>query len=221
MVNWRRFHLYLVLCILWEHHVDTILVRTNLSIYYFQWHSFSCSFLQLLFLRRAIYPCLSSDPSPLVFIQHPMVSHDKRSSKVEYLQGDPEDCEKVLVPYVDVHYYYCWDGYSFNFTCTILVASEWIWLGFDFSLVVSGIFWKLYCVQVALWIFFSLLGYPFHVIFCSRFVLYPKVIYVVSYFLRPTDCVEPMAYGFLVLIDFLGPDIDLDLFFITFTSDAC
>jgi len=100
-----------------------------------------------------------------------MVSHVKRSSKVEFLQGDPEDCEKVLVPYVGVYCYYCGDDCSFNSTCTILVASEWVCLGFDFSLV--GI----------------------------RFM---------SYFVP--DCVEPMAYGFLVLIDSLGPDIDLDLF---------
>ena len=66
-----------------------------------------------------------------------MVSHDKRGSKVKFLQGDPEDCEKVLVPYVNVYCYYCWDGCPFNFTCTILVASEWVWLGYYFPLVVS------------------------------------------------------------------------------------
>ena len=71
-----------------------------------------------------------------------MVSDDKRSSKVEFLQGDPEDREKVLVPHVDVYRYYCWDDYSFDFTCTILVASEWVWLGCDFSLVVSVVFLK-------------------------------------------------------------------------------
>ena len=103
---------------------------------------FFVPFLQLLFLWRPSYPNLSGDHGPLVFIQHPMVSDDKRSSKVEFLQGDPEDREKVLVPHVDVYRYYCWDDYSFDFTCTILVASEWVRLGCDFSLVVSVVFLK-------------------------------------------------------------------------------
>jgi len=116
----------------------------------------------LLFLRRSIYPGHSGDPSPLVFIQHPMVSHVKRSSTVEFLQGDPEDREKVLVPHVDVYCYYCWDGYCFNFTCTIRMASEWVGMGCDFSLVAIG--------------------------FMSYLV---------------PDCVEPVAYGFLVLMTLL------------------
>jgi hypothetical protein len=69
-----------------------------------------------------------------------MVSHDKRSSKIEFLQGDTQDREKVLVPHVDVYCYYCWDDYPFNSTYTIHVASEWVRLGCDFPLVVSGIF---------------------------------------------------------------------------------
>jgi hypothetical protein len=53
---------------------------------------------------------------------------------------------------------------------------------------------------------FSLLGYPFHVISCSRFVLYPRLfVYVVSFSLT-ADCVEPLAYGFLVLITLYRSD---------------
>ena len=50
------------------------------------------------------------------------------------------------------------------------------------------------------------------------------LVYIVSCFLRLTDCVEPVAYGFLVLKDSIGPDIwirDFFLFFFAFTSDAC
>jgi hypothetical protein len=69
-----------------------------------------------------------------------MVSHDQRSSKVEFLQGDPKDREKVLVPDVDVYYHYCWDDYSFDFACPIHVAGGWVRLGRDFPFVVSGVF---------------------------------------------------------------------------------
>ena len=105
-----------------------------------------------------------------------MVSHDKRSSKVEFLQGDPEDCEKVLVPHVDVYCYYCWNGCSFDSACTIRVANEWVRLGCDFSLVVSG-----FIVVRCFYEKFSLLGYPFHVISCSRFVLYPRLLVMWSH----------------------------------------
>ena len=74
-----------------------------------------------------------------------MVSHDKRSSKVEFLQGDTEDREKVLVPLIAVYHYHCWDDCSINFTCTIRVASEWVRLGCDISLVVSDVFENLLC----------------------------------------------------------------------------
>lgn len=49
------------------------------------------------------------------------------------------------------------------------------------------------------------------------FLFLRMFVYVVSRFLRLTDCVEPMAYGFLVLIDSLGPDVDSDLFSIVFS----
>lgn len=103
---------------------------------------FSRSFLQLLFLRRSIYPRDSSDPSPLIFIQHSMVGHDQRSSKVEFLQGDPKDCETILVPDVNVYCYYWWDDHSFHFACAVRVAGEWVRLGCDFPFVVSGVFQK-------------------------------------------------------------------------------
>ena len=38
------------------------------------------------------------------------------------------------------------------------------------------------------------------------------LVYVVSCFLRLTDCVEPVAYGFLVLKDSIGPGMDSGLF---------
>jgi hypothetical protein len=85
-----------------------------------------------------------------------MVGHDQRSSQVEFLQGDPEDREKVLVPDVDVYCYYCWDDYSFDFACTILVAGGWVCLGCDFTLVVSGTLKS--CSRVLYVFFFFLLG---------------------------------------------------------------
>ena len=115
-----------------------------------------------------------------------MVSHNKRGPKVEFFQGDPEDREKVLVPHVDVYRYYCWDDYSFDFTCTIHVASEWVCLGCDFSLVVSGVFLK-YVLWSGAFKFMKIspfLGYPFHVISCSRFVdLSEGFCDVISFFL--------------------------------------
>ena len=49
------------------------------------------------------------------------------------------------------------------------------------------------------------LGYPFHVISCSRFVALSEVACFMSshIFFWLTDCVEPMAYGFLVLMTLL------------------
>jgi hypothetical protein len=137
--------------------VDTILVGIYLSPLLHPMTLVSAhSFLQFFLLRRPIYPSHSGDPSPLVFIQHPMVGHDQRSSQVEFLQGDPEDREKVLVPDVDVYCYYCWDDYSFDFACTILVAGGWVCLGCDFTLVVSGTLKS--CSRVLYVFFFFLLG---------------------------------------------------------------
>jgi hypothetical protein len=146
-----------------------------------------------------------------------MVSHGKRSSKVEFFQGDPEDCEKVLVPHVDVYRSYCWDGYSFDSTCTILVASEWVWLGYNFPLVVSVVFIVVGSLYDDIEISSSRLSVSCHILFpvCC---FYPRLvcIYRSHNFFRPTDCVEPMAYGFLVLIDSFGPYIDSDFFFFHF-----
>lgn len=85
-----------------------------------------------------------------------MVGHDKRSPHVEFLQGDPEDRKKILVPNVDVYCYHCWDDYSFDFACTIHVAGGWIRVGCDFPIVVSGVL-KIYCSQT-LDIYISFLG---------------------------------------------------------------
>ena len=125
-----------------------------------------------------------------------MVGHDKRSSKVEFLQGNPEDREKVLVPVVNVYCYYRWDGCSFNSTCTIRVASEWFRLGCDFSLVVSGVLKKKKLLWSGALLKNFLLGYPFHVISCSRFVLYPSVAYILSHFLRLQIVLNPWLMVF-------------------------
>ena len=71
-----------------------------------------------------------------------MVGHDQRSSKVEFLQGDPKDCETILVPDVNVYCDYWWDDHSFDFACAVRVAGEWVRLGCDFPFVVSGVFQK-------------------------------------------------------------------------------
>lgn len=69
-----------------------------------------------------------------------MVSHAQRGSKVEFLQGDPEDCKKVLVPNVNVNCHYCWDDYSFDLACAFRLAGRRVRLGCNFPLVVSGLF---------------------------------------------------------------------------------
>lgn len=110
-----------------------------------------------------------------------MVSHDKRSSKVEFLPGDAEDREKVLVPLVDVYCYYRWDDCSFNFTCTIRVANEWVRLGCDLSLVVSDVL-KFYCGQILYEKFSPRVSASCHILFpvCA---LYPRLlVYIVSFF---------------------------------------
>jgi len=113
----------------------------------------------LLFLRGPIYSGQSGNPGPLILIRHPMVSHDQRGSKVEFLQGDPEDCKKVLVSNVNVYYHYCRDDYSFYLARAFHLADRWVRLGCNFPLV--GIRLMSYLVP---------------------------------------DRVEPMAYGFLILM---------------------
>jgi len=216
--------------ILWEHHVDTILVCISLSTSSlstrsssFQWYSFSRFFLQLLFLRRPIYPSHSSDLSPLIFIQHPMVSHDQRGSKVKFLQGDPEDREKVLVP--DVNVYCCnrWDDYSFDFAGAVYVAGWWVSLGCDFSFVVSGLFGILKIYSRVFYVFFPLsfrLSVSCHILFPVRALSADACIFLI--FFPILDCRLCWTRGLWFSRTDGSPDIDIDrAFFKTSFSFTC